>query len=207
MSANVTQWRIIFFANGQNYDTEYVGLKRFQENFAKLGLSSKPFANYCAGCIVSIALISKGKWFDKEIDKYWWSCGPYCWITHDVVALKKPVSNQCYSQNIKLIDANTWYDVVKNNPFIVNVIKSWSILYHQHLANCKTFGNIYVKTLRMPWATLQAKQIKLVENLKSPRNFKIDPTDSQHYHNVRCCTCVHKIKQCDNCNSIQKKMR
>ena len=81
------------------------------------------------------------------------------------------------------------------------------ILYHEHLENCKTFGNIYVKTLRMPWATLQAKQVKLVENLKSPRNFKIDPTDSQYHDNVRCSSCVHKNKQCNNCDLIQKKMK
>ena len=204
---NAPQYRIVFFGNGSRYDTTYVNQQHTQAMFAKYGLIQKPFVNAHKSQILVLALMTEGHWFNDNFTDLDWALGPYLHFIQDSLCLQHPFAH-CGRENGQATTDDFWKSVIQSNPDVIGKIKSWFILYPNNLNRYKKFSDITTKTLKQPWGTLLYYHFKTIENVKTNRNWKIDPKKEVKYcPRVSCRECINLDKQCQVCLSTQKTLR
>lgn len=204
--AQIKQYRVVIFGNGQEYDTDYVGQPKFQQTFKKLNiLSPKPLMNVLPSRMLCLGLIKSGNWYDQSWSKFNWAHGPYIDVFEEIVPLPNPLITYVGGNNGAKIAFDTWQTLIHKNPIVVESLRAWRFKYWDHLQKYKylDYRDIPYRTLKMPWCSYLANLQKTIENRKHNLSWKIDSTDSRFNENVRCYNCVSKLKQCNNCLAIQ----
>lgn len=203
-STKIAQYKIMFIHCAKDYDTVYVPKKYFQELFRKYNLSVKPYNGDFAGKIIALALVNKGFWFDTDQKKLDFAWGPYMYSFLEVLRLQLPMDFSGKENNGYLNEAE-WKQLCSKNTLVTGQIQLWKTMYHKHLQRFNKYGDIPVRSFKMPWAILDYFGIKSVENQPSNCNHKIDSDSEDKYcDNVRCRGCIDETDRCKNCLEVQK---
>ena len=197
------RYRIVFFHNGKDYDSDYVNKSCVQKIFQKRGWGKRPFSNVFKSHILVLCLIKEGQWFDEFWYKREWGLGSYVDVLADVYSLPNPIPFKCGGQNGLPLTQKIWDKIIAKNPGVLVKIQSWMILYQQHLHYFQNYSNLRIRTLQMPWAYLLYIHIKTIENRKKNLNWKIGENDATKYNNVRCKICFTKTNRCKTCQETQ----
>ena len=197
------RYRIVFFHNGKDYDSEYVSKPYVQKIFRKRGWGNRPFSNVFKSHILVLCLIKEGQWFDEFWYKREWGLGSYVDVLADVYSLPNPIACKAGGQNGLSVPQKLWDKIIQQNPGVLVKIQSWMILYKEHLAYFTNYSDLKIRTLHMPWAYLLYIHIKTIENRPTNSYWKISQNDSTKYNNVRCKGCFNKTNRCQNCEQTQ----
>ena len=198
------QYKIIFIHSANKYCKDYANKKYFQDLFHRYNLSSTPYKNEDAGCIVGLGLINKGIWYDEKQENLDFAWGPYLLSYLEILALEKPMKFSG-EQNNSYLKNQEWQKLCEDNPTIVPQIKLWKTIYADHLKRFTKYSDIPVRTFNMPWAVMDSLSMKSVENQKGFRNHKVDKNyEPKYVENIRCRQCLHANSRCSSCQKEQE---